>query len=63
MQQSAMVDLDAALALRAAALRARHKLTLADSIIYATAQHAGAKVWTQDADLNGLPDVQFWPKK
>lgn len=62
MQQSTIVDLDAALALRAAALGIRHKLPLADSIIYATAQHASAKVWTQDADFKGLPDVHFWPK-
>ncbi|MDQ2971773.1 MAG: type II toxin-antitoxin system VapC family toxin [Pseudomonadota bacterium] len=62
MQQSTVVELDAALALRAAALGLRHKLPLADSIIYATAQHAGAEVWTQDADFKGLPNVHFWSK-
>jgi hypothetical protein len=31
------VDLDASLALRAAALGLRHKLPLADSVVYATA--------------------------
>lgn len=62
MQQSTVVALDAALALRAAALGLRHKLPLADSVIYATAQQAGAQVWTQDADFEGLPGVHFWAK-
>lgn len=62
MQQSRIVELDAALALRAAALGLRLKLPLADSIIYATAQHAGADVWTQDADFDGLHNVHYWVK-
>lgn len=62
MQQSTIIALDAALALRAAALGLRHKLPLADSVIYATAQQAGAQVWTQDADFEGLPGVLFWAK-
>lgn len=62
MQQSTVVDLDAALGLRAAALGLRHKLPLADSVVYATAQASGALVWTQDADFEGLPDVRFWRK-
>ncbi len=62
MQQSTVVELDAALAVRAAALGLRHKLPLADSVVYATAQHANAIVWTQDADFEGLPGVRFWRK-
>jgi toxin FitB len=61
MQQGRVVDLDAALALRAAALGLRHKLPLADSIIYATAQAARAVVWTQDADFERLDGVRYWP--
>ncbi|MGE0798989.1 MAG: type II toxin-antitoxin system VapC family toxin [Lautropia sp.] len=63
MQQGAVVGLDAALALRAAALGLRHKLPLADSIVYATAQAASAIVWTQDADFEDLPGVQFRAKR
>lgn len=63
MQQGAVVELDAALALRAAALGVRHKLPLADSVVYATAQHAKAMVWTQDSDFEGLAGVRFWRKK
>lgn len=61
MQQGRVVELDAALALRAAALGVRHKLPLADSIVYATAQQARAVVWTQDADFEGLDGVRYWP--
>ena len=59
MQQGKVVELDAALARRAAALGLRHKLPLADSIVYATAQAGSATVWTQDADFENLPGVEF----
>ena len=62
MQQSKVVELGSALALRAAALGLRHKLPLADSIIYATAQAANATVWTQDANFEGLTDVRYFAK-
>ncbi len=62
MRQSTIAELDATLALRAATLGLRHKLPLADSIVYATAQAAGALVWTQDADFDGLAGVKFWRK-
>ncbi|MBL39515.1 MAG: VapC toxin family PIN domain ribonuclease [Xanthomonadales bacterium] len=61
MQQGRVVELDAALAIHAADLGLRHKLPLADSVIYATAQRARAVVWTQDADFEGLADVRYWP--
>ncbi len=62
MQQSPLVDLDAALALRAAKVGIEHKLPLADSVIYATAQSRGALLWTQDADFRELPRVRYFPK-
>ena len=62
MQQGRVVALDATLALLAATLGARHKLPLADSIIYATAQQGSALVWTQDADFEGLDSVRFFRK-
>jgi toxin FitB len=61
MQQGRVVDLDAAVALRAAALGVRHKLPLADSIIYATARSVRGIVWTQDADFEGLDGVRYLP--
>ena len=62
MQQGRVVALDATLALLAATLRARHKLPLADSIIYATAQQGNALVWTQDADFDGFDRVRYFAK-
>ena len=62
MQQGRVVELDAVLALLAASLGARHKLPLADSIIYATAQQGNALVWTQDADFEGLNGVRYFAK-
>jgi len=62
MQQGAVVELDAALALSAARLGVEHRLPLADSIVYATARAVGGVVWTQDADFERLADVRFVPK-
>lgn len=62
MQQGRVVDLDARLALSAAALGVQHKLLLADSAIYATARAHEATLWTQDADFEGLPKVRFRPR-
>lgn len=63
MQQGQVVDLDASLALTAAKVGVEHKLPLADSIVYATAVAAGAVVWTQDQDFEGLPAVRYFAKQ
>ena len=62
MQQGQLVGLDPSLALSAAQLGVAHKLPLADSIVYATAQAFGAVLWTQDTDFDGLPDVRYFRK-
>ena len=62
MLQGKVVDLDATLALSAARIGIARKLPLADSVVYATAQQAGAILWTQDDDFTGLPDVHYVPK-
>jgi toxin FitB len=59
MQQGAMVDLDASLALVAARLSIEHRLPMADSVILATAQSYDAILWTQDADFKGIPGVEY----
>ena len=48
---------------RPARLGAAHRLPLADSIVYATADRVGGVVWTQDADFEGLPRVRYVPKR
>lgn len=62
MQQGQVADLDVALSIRAAKLGLQHKLPLADSVMFATAQTYGATLWTQDADFDGLPGVRYRPK-
>ncbi|MCC6929321.1 MAG: type II toxin-antitoxin system VapC family toxin [Gemmatimonadaceae bacterium] len=59
MQQGAVVELTAPLALSAAALGVQYKLPLAVSIMYATARTHGAVLWTQDADFKGLPQTRY----
>jgi predicted nucleic acid-binding protein len=62
MQQVNVVDVTSPLAMDAANLNAELKLPMADSLILAMARAFGATLWTQDADLNGLPDVRFTKK-
>ena len=63
MQQGTVIDLDATLAVNAAKLSHDRGLPLADSIILATAQIRGATLWTQDADFEGMDNVEFRRKK
>jgi predicted nucleic acid-binding protein len=58
MMNGKIVNLDLSLVVEAAKL----DLPMADSIIYATAQHYNATLWTQDEDFEGLPGVRYFPK-
>ena len=65
MRQGKVISLDDRLAVLAAELSHKHQLRLADGIIYATAHDSGAILLTQDADLEGLPNVKYFkhPKR
>ena len=65
MKQGKVIPFDDQIAILTAELNHRHKLPLADGIIFTTAKHYGAEVITQDADLEGLPGVIYirHPKK
>lgn len=63
MQRGLMADLDAELALDAARVSRETKLPMADSIMLATARAHGATLWTQDADFEGIADVQYVKKQ
>lgn len=63
MQEGRVVPMDVATALAAARISADMKLPLADSVILATARAHGAVVWTQDADFEGIPGVQYKAKQ
>ena len=51
------MELDAAIAIAAAQISVRHRLAMADAIIYATAESAGAQLVTSDTDFRDLPGV------
>jgi toxin FitB len=59
MRQGRVIALDESLAIDAARCGLRFKLPLADSIIYATARHFDALLWTRDADFRDLAGVEF----
>jgi len=63
MQEGRVVNLDVSIALQAVRLSVDHKLPLADSIILVTALADNAVLWTQDADFDGLPGVQYKAKE
>ena len=56
-------SLDTRIALSAADLAIRHKLVMADAIVYATALAVRGQLVTSDAHFKGLPEVLFWQKK
>ena len=62
MRRFTVIDLTADRASAGAALSVKHKLPMADGIIYAAALEFGATVWTQDADFKGLAQVKFFKK-
>ena len=63
MQRGGVIDLDAELTLDAASLSREMKLPMADSIILATARANDARLWTQDADFEGIEGVEYVRKK
>ncbi len=61
-QRAEVIALSSSISIAAAKVSLRHKLPMADSIIYATAAQYGAAVWTQDVDFEHLPNVNYIPK-
>lgn len=59
MQRGRVVDLGTNLAIAAAELSAESGLPMADSTILATARAQDATLWTQDADFEGMADVEY----
>ena len=62
-QKGQIVTLTPSISTAAAKLSLKYKLPMADSIIYTTALHYNAVVWTQDVDFKNLPNVNFIPKQ
>ena len=59
LSQTKVVDIDQTLSLEAADHSLEHGLHMADSLIYATARHHDAELYTSDEDLRGLNGVTF----
>ena len=62
-QQSQVIPLDTSLALLAAKLASQYRLSMADALIYATAQLNKAKLITSDDHFSNLPDVCYFSKQ
>jgi predicted nucleic acid-binding protein len=62
MKQAQVVNVSEDVALRASLISIKHKLAMADSIIYATANIYDAILWTQDIDFKDLPNVKYKKK-
>jgi predicted nucleic acid-binding protein len=56
------VAVDAAVADEASLLAAKHKMAMADAIIYAVARAQLAELWTQDSHFENLAGVRFFKK-
>ena len=63
MPKTSVVDLDQFLALGAADVSVVHGLTMADAIVYATAQARGIPMVTADAHIEGLTDARVLTRR
>ncbi len=61
MEQGSVIPLNQKLSVDAASFGVEYKLPLADSMIYATAHHYQATLWTQDSDFKDLAQVKYFP--
>lgn len=59
MKQGTVIDITEDVALSAALISLKHKLPMADSLIYATARANDATIWTQDKHFSKLPGVKY----
>ena len=59
MRRAQVIELTDARAIAASEVAKKHKLAMADAIMYSIAQEFKATFWTQDVDYRGLPGVQY----
>lgn len=59
MRRAQVVDLTDARAIAASEAAKKHKLAMADAVMYSIAREFKATFWTQDADCKGLPGVRY----
>ena len=59
MRQGQVVDLTDARAIAASEVAQKHKLAMADAVMYSIAREFNAIFYTQDSDYQGLPGVRY----
>ena len=62
MQEGRVVDLNNGLSLSAAQISRKHKLPMADSIIYATSLHYSALIFSCDKHFKDIPGIRYFSK-
>lgn len=62
MCRSPVAELTVARAIAASETAQKHRLAMADAIIYSIAREFDALFWTQDIDYQGLPGVNYFPR-
>ena len=62
MRRGTVIELTTARAIAASNIAQKHKLAMADAVMYSIAQEFNATFWTQDADYKDLPGVHFHAK-
>ncbi len=62
MRMGRVLDLTDRRAIAAAEISIRHRLAMADAVMYRMALEHNATFWTQDEDYQGLPSVTCFPK-
>lgn len=60
MRQGRVLDLTDRRAVAAADIAAKHKLAMADAVIYSMTREFDATLWTQDVDYSGLVGVTYF---
>jgi len=62
MQTGTVIELNAGLSLSAAQINRKHKLPMADSIIYATSLHYSAVLFSCDKHFKGISGTRYFSK-
>ena len=62
MRRSTVVELNVERAIAASDIAQKHRLAMADSVMYSIAQEFKATFWTQDIDYKDLPGVSYHAK-
>ena len=62
MRRGTVIELTTARAIAASDMAQKHRLAMADAVMYSIAREFNATFWTQDVDYQDLPGVAFHAK-